>query len=200
VTGSSESGWYHMAGESVFPTFLLLDKLFSAQCGSVMKRGWLHLCFMEWNPSSDVQCIYLPKSVYILLNINQNDFIIFKVILYFYYCYFVCYLKKNRHITLTVDSSVCDTFISAINHEHWGYRTKYIKYKICTSKFTYRYCVLSFQVFMVMSILMVILWVATPCSLVDGLWRFGGIFRLHLQGKIVKLLTSTINIVWCHTP
>jgi hypothetical protein len=58
------------------------------------------------------------KSVYILLNINHKVFMIFKVILYFCYCYFVRYVKKNRYITLTVHTSVCDTFISAINHEH----------------------------------------------------------------------------------
>jgi hypothetical protein len=41
--------------------------------------------------------------------------------------------------------------------------------KLALDKFTYRYCALSFQVSMVMSSQMVILWVVTPCGLVDGL-------------------------------
>jgi hypothetical protein len=41
--------------------------------------------------------------------------------------------------------------------------------KLAQDKFAYRYCALSFQVSIVMSIKMVILWVVTPCSLIDGL-------------------------------
>jgi hypothetical protein len=41
--------------------------------------------------------------------------------------------------------------------------------KLALDKFTYRYCALSFQVSVVMSNEMVILWVVTPSSLVDGL-------------------------------
>ena len=41
--------------------------------------------------------------------------------------------------------------------------------KLALDKFTYRYCALSFWVSIVMSIEMVILWVVTPFSLVDGL-------------------------------
>jgi len=72
--------------------------------------------------------------------------------------------------------------------------------KLALEKFTYRYCALSFHVSIVMSIEVVILWVVTPCSLVDGLWHFGGTFCLYLQGKSVEFLTSTVNIAWCHTP
>jgi hypothetical protein len=41
--------------------------------------------------------------------------------------------------------------------------------KLALDKFTYGYCALSFKFSMVMSIQMVILWVVTTCSLVDGL-------------------------------
>jgi hypothetical protein len=44
-----------------------------------------------------------------------------------------------------------------------------LKIKLAPAKFTFRYCALSFQVAKVMSIQMVIVWVVTPCSLVDGL-------------------------------
>jgi len=40
--------------------------------------------------------------------------------------------EKQRYITMIVDSSVYDNFISAINHEHWNYCTKYITYKTHT--------------------------------------------------------------------
>jgi hypothetical protein len=59
---------------------------------------------------------------------------IFIMITHFNSFFNICdqFQEKQRYITMIVDSSVYDNFISAINHEHWNYCTKYITYKTHT--------------------------------------------------------------------
>ena len=51
VTGSDESGWYHMAGESASSTVSAVEL-------SYIKQGWLLLCFVQWNSFSVTECVF----------------------------------------------------------------------------------------------------------------------------------------------
>jgi hypothetical protein len=57
-----------------------------------------------------------------------------------------------------------------------------------------------FEIFTAMKIWIVVFWVVTLCSLGDGYQRFGGVYRLHLQGtiKMEAILSSKPILVTTH--
>ena len=96
VTGSDESGWGHLTGESVSPSVLLLHRSLSS-----------HLWFIfPVLPKYGFQGLFVLS---LLLLQQMFTFSSFQVILWFFLLVYHTFFEAERHFTLRIDSEVRDS-------------------------------------------------------------------------------------------
>jgi hypothetical protein len=97
---------------SHFTTVLLLSRSLSAPSSCIfIKWGWLVSCFIDWDAINHLICFVLPKSICVLLKITSIAFLAFSG---YFVLLLVCHmflLESNKHFILTMDCSICDSFI-----------------------------------------------------------------------------------------
>jgi hypothetical protein len=105
VNGSNESGWDHMADGSASPLphnadhSQLNKPLFSIKCGRLL----------SCQSPSVLQCIlFFREFVFIINKLSVSP----RVILNFYYGYFIKFVGPNKDFTLITDSSIYSGFIT----------------------------------------------------------------------------------------
>jgi hypothetical protein len=57
-------------------------------------------------------------------------------------------------------------------------------------RFAYIFCLVGFEVFTAVYLKSIFFWDMTPCSALSGTRRFGGTYRLHLQGRRIVQQSS----------